>query len=55
MSDYIVIVFEITFTILCAYLIIYFTGLLINRMPDIIDSIIYLFHYIRELRTNKKK
>ena len=55
MNDYIVIVFEVTFTIVCVYLVTYLTGLLLYRMPDVIDSIIYLFHYIRELRNNKKK
>lgn len=55
MNDYIVIVFEVTFTIVCVYLVTYLTGLLLHRMPDIIDSIIYLFHYIRELRNSKRK
>ena len=55
MTDYIIKVLEITFTILCVYTVIYFTGLLIYRLPDMIDGVIYLFHYLKGLIGKKDK
>lgn len=46
---------EVGFVVLVVYTLIYCTGLLINVLPDIIDSIIYLIEYLKDLKDSKKK
>ena len=45
-----VLVFQITFIILCVYTVIYATGFMLNKLPDIIDSTIYFVQYIKSLK-----
>lgn len=46
---------QITFAILCFYVIVYSTGFIVDALPAIIDSFIYLIHYLKDLKDNSKK
>ena len=41
---------QATSVILCIYVVIYATGFMLNRLPDIIDSAIYFYQYLKSLK-----